>query len=139
MPSDPRVIEETFANVFNHVAVKRGWRTLPFTLDEMALVFAMAAVAVGKCRQKQKRNSNNSFTLTKIGGCSWDYLFSITAKDMVSLKNETGNEQTKLMVEELTKHTLRDATGFVGGVNEEEIVQEVQRVLHVMCTPAVHV
>ena len=87
----------------------------------------MAAVAVGNIRQHCQKMHNNGFTLTKIGGCSWDYLFSISAADVERMS--CGDTTTiKFMVEELVKYTLKDARGYVDGVTEDDIMREVEEV-----------
>ena len=83
----------------------------------------MAAVAVGNIRQHCQIMNNNGFTLTKIGGCSWDYLCSISVADVERM---SFGDTSKFMVQELVKYTLKDARGYVDGVTEDDIMREVE-------------
>ena len=79
----------------------------------------------GMIQMNCQKMHNNGFTLTKIGGCSWDYLFSISVADVERMS--CGDTTTiKFMVEELVKYTLKDARGYVDGVTEDDIMREVE-------------
>ena len=69
--SDVNTIESSYLNIFNHVAVKRGWRELPFNVEEMQPVFSMSAAVVGRIREQISLRNSGAFTLTKVSGCSW--------------------------------------------------------------------
>ena len=144
--ADPETIKEGFNAIFNHVAVKRGWRALPFRRKEIEPVFDMAAIVVGRIRNTILSRNNGTFTLIKISGCSWDYLFSIQSSEIQFLVNGEGLARADIdelppshkkhamqqIVLELAKSTLRDANGYVNGVEEINIVAEVARVAEQM-------
>ena len=114
---------EAYANLFNHVAVRKGWRVLPFTLADVANpIFAPAARHVSRIRAQLDEDSTKAgtrgFTMRKIGGCSWDYLFALKAGDVLG---SSGTARRRRVVRELVKATLRDGSGYVEGLTSARI------------------
>jgi len=117
------VVFEAYANVFNHVAVRKGWRVLPFTLVDVANpIFAPAARHVSRIRARLDADATaagtRGFTMRKIGGCAWDYLFALKASDVLG---SSGAARRGSVVRELVKATLRDGVGFVEGLTSSRI------------------
>ena len=112
------LIYNSYANIFNHVAVRKGWRVLPFRLADIAPILVRAARHVSSIRAQLDAEAavrgTKGFTMRKIGGCSWDYLFSLRARDLASHVRDH-------VVCALVKATLKDGSGFVEGLTSARV------------------
>jgi hypothetical protein len=105
-----------YMGVFNHKAVRMGWRILPFSRNKVRSTFEKAACLVSQLQAwNAKRFPGPSFTCTWAGGTSHDLLFDLTANDFVDAASRAS------VVTNLVKYTLKDGNGFLQGYTDKII------------------
>src|SRR5690606_16879375 len=113
-------IFDDYNSIFDDLTVKRGWRRLRFTSQDIEPVLRIASYLSMLIREYLDKQSSG-IKLRMIGGQAREYLFGIE-KNPSPYRNK-GQKYVRKVILGIVKATLSDARGFVEGVSLELIQQ----------------
>jgi hypothetical protein len=116
------LIADSYDDVFNHIAVRRGWRSLAFTRADVRHAFTVAAQVVALARAYIDRAAP-SFRIRQVDGTAREELWHVPAPPAVGNPNGSGGSSSerlaweRALVARLVHASMRDARGYVDGVD----------------------
>lgn len=118
------MVEEAFGDVFRHLAVRRGWRTLPFAPAHVAPVFCAAAQVVTLLRARLDAASPG-FRMRQVDGAAQSALWSLPPAPALPEPGESAAELEAwraMALHALVHAALRDGSGqYVEGLTVGEV------------------
>ena len=102
-------IEAAYADFFEHISFRKGWKACPFRKRDVDVLFHKAAVAVSCIRSREL--DGDSLTLRQTDGSARDWMMD--AHDPVL--------NPRAFVDGLVHATFLDGNGYVEGLTEQRV------------------
>mmetsp|Transcript_95731 Transcript_95731/g.270941 ORF Transcript_95731/g.270941 Transcript_95731/m.270941 type:complete len:274 (+) Transcript_95731:63-884(+) len=112
---------------FEHIGIRKGWRTAPFERSEVQMPFRAASEVVAQIRAKLDEDSGRGMVLRQLEGSAMNYLWSWPQGRSPSASQDVFEE----FLRGLVFATLSDGRGLVEGLDEATVEQ------YVRCHPSV--
>jgi hypothetical protein len=115
---DTNALVNAYADFFNHISLRKGWKTVPFKLDDLKPLFWAAALIVVKLRADLDQ-AMPGFKMRMVDGSAREYMWSITDDPAA------GPESRTIFIREVVHATFKDNRGYVEGLTAERVQTEI--------------
>ena len=119
---DTNKIVTAYGDFFNHISLRKGWKTAPFTREGVKPLFRIAALVVVKIRQDLD-HATPGFKMRMVDGSAREYMWSVTTDPTKS--DSTSNE----FIQGIVHATFKDNTGYVEGLSAQVVQAEINSVI----------
>lgn len=116
-----RAALQGYKDFFQHISLRKGWRTVPFTLSDLQDIFQVAAEVVGLMRTRLD-GLGRGFTIRQVAGSSHELLWSLTKNPRIDQPGQSA-EYVLETLQQLVVSTFSDANGLVEGLDKKLIIQ----------------
>eukprot|EP00927_Polykrikos_kofoidii_P032008 TRINITY_DN27397_c0_g1_i1.p2 TRINITY_DN27397_c0_g1~~TRINITY_DN27397_c0_g1_i1.p2 ORF type:complete len:236 (+),score=42.78 TRINITY_DN27397_c0_g1_i1:140-847(+) len=106
---------------FEHIGIRKGWRTPPFQKEEVQVPFWAAAWVVSSVRSRLDEASDGGVVLRQLEGSAMDFMWGWPPGRQLSEQ-----ENAQEFYHDLVFATLSDARGLVEGLDKDTVEQYVQ-------------
>jgi len=117
-------VKRGYQGFFNHISLRKGWRTVPFKQDDLKHIFQVAAEVVGLLRTRLDL-LKKGLTLRQVDGSSHEVLWGLEKNPRVDLPGQDA-AYVLSTIELLVVATLSDAHGLVEGLERPVVMQSVE-------------
>ena len=107
-----------YGDFFNHIGLRKSWRSVPFVLDDVQSFFGAAAVIVIALRAELEAARPNVVVIRMLDGSAKEYLWGIRSNPNPSLHTAVENQR---FVSDLVHATMKDANGYVEGLTQHRV------------------
>eukprot|EP00746_Dinoflagellata_sp_MGD_P148610 gnl/MRDRNA2_/MRDRNA2_80802_c0_seq2.p1 gnl/MRDRNA2_/MRDRNA2_80802_c0~~gnl/MRDRNA2_/MRDRNA2_80802_c0_seq2.p1 ORF type:complete len:246 (-),score=44.69 gnl/MRDRNA2_/MRDRNA2_80802_c0_seq2:404-1141(-) len=114
-------VVQAYLAFFDHIALRKGWRKVPFSAADVSPLFEVAAQVVVQVRQKLDQQTPG-MKLRQVSGNANELLWNTSAADL-------SEDVAKQFVRKLVVATLSDANGLVEGLTTDKVEKCLQPVL----------
>ena len=111
------MVAKGYAQFFDHMLIRKQWRTVPFELADLESFFSSAAVIVAGLRGELDIASPG-MKVRKVDGSADEFLWSVKANP--NPKEHTAAEN-QAFVSALVHETMKDSNGYVEGLTEATV------------------
>lgn len=112
-------VYNAYYGFFNHIGLRKGWRTAPFEEEEVQVPFWTAAQTVALVREELDRLRGDGVILRQVDGSAMNFLWSWNPDRRLSFEPSVGHGDTvREFVSGLVFATLSDGHGLVEGLQK---------------------
>jgi hypothetical protein len=125
MPASPdwqakaNAVVAAYNSFFDDLRFRKGWKQLPFSREEIATPFGIAARIVARARNEIDAR-DKGITLWQTGGSACDWMHSPESQMLL-------RDDTNKFIAGLVHATFRDASGYVKGLDKKQVDIFIER------------
>eukprot|EP00296_Roombia_truncata_P000048 JP435706.1.p1 GENE.JP435706.1~~JP435706.1.p1 ORF type:complete len:575 (-),score=77.33 JP435706.1:149-1873(-) len=125
-----KAVVGAYLDIFNHIAVRNGWRRLAFAAPDVLPLLETAARVVVRVRTELDK-ANPGLRVRQLDGSAREYLFSLSSNPNPALEGQDP-EYVNLVVRNVVHYTFRDANGYVEGLSEASLDEFIRTDEHAL-------
>jgi hypothetical protein len=107
-----------YGEFFNHISLRKEWRTVPFALPDVQSFFSAAAAIVIGLRGELDAATPGVVKLRMLDGSAKEYLWGVESNPNPAEHTPAENQT---FVSELVHATMKDANGYVEELTKERV------------------
>ena len=112
-----------YAQFFDHISLRKEWRTVPFALADVEHFFSSAAVIVAELRRELDVATPGAIKVRKVDGSADEYLWNVKTNPNPA---EHSPAENQAFVAALVHETMKDSNGYVEGLTEATVEAAIQ-------------